>query len=56
MKVILNSVYLFEDAIRIVISDGADLQLQEDLNTRVDDLTSVFGRKRQVVVTEINGV
>lgn len=51
MNVILVSVDRFELKVRIVLVDGLNSRHDEGLNAFVDDLTSVFGRKHQVVVT-----
>lgn len=53
---VLVSVNLFEQDIRVVFFDGLDLEQEEGLDAIVDDFASVFGRKDQVVVTQEDGV
>ena len=56
MDVIQVSVDLLEQEIGVVIFDVLDSSQQEGLDAFVDDLTSVFGRKHNVVVTGKNAV
>ena len=56
MDVIKVSVHFLEGKVGIVVNDSSQLQLQVGQHTLVDHLAAVFGRKDNVVVTEIDTV